>query len=56
MIGGRPRKTAEELDAEMADYWGKSADEPKANGAADATNGSSKVAALNTGDDIDMIE
>lgn len=22
MVQGRPRKTAEELDAEMADYWG----------------------------------
>ena len=22
MVGGRPRKTAEELDAEMNDYWG----------------------------------
>ena len=22
MVGGRPRKTAEELDAEMEDYWG----------------------------------
>lgn len=55
MVGGRPRKTAEELDAEMADYWGKSADEPKANGM-DATNGSSKVAAANLDDDIDMIE
>ncbi|KAF2663233.1 RNA-binding domain-containing protein [Microthyrium microscopicum] len=22
LVGGRPRKTAEELDAEMADYWG----------------------------------
>lgn len=22
MVGGRPKKTAEELDAEMADYWG----------------------------------
>lgn len=26
MVGGRPRKTAEELDAEMADYWGGKGD------------------------------
>lgn len=55
MVGGRPRKTAEELDAEMADYWGKSADEPKANGAEPA-NGSSKAAVADLDDDIDMIE
>ena len=23
MVGGRPRKTQEELDREMDDYWGK---------------------------------
>ncbi|KAK5695715.1 hypothetical protein LTR17_024439 [Elasticomyces elasticus] len=33
--GGRPRKTAEELDAEMADYWGNKSEE-KSNGAAAA--------------------
>lgn len=55
MVGGRPRKTAEELDAEMADYWGKSTEEPKLNGV-DATNGANKAAIVNADDDIDMIE
>lgn len=59
MVGGRPRKTAEELDAEMEDYWGsKPGDAPKANGAAAAQNGStsSARAAAPLDDDIDMIE
>lgn len=58
MVGGRPRKTAEELDAEMADYWGKAKDDPKANGAPVATNGGGPTAsaALPADDDIDMIE
>lgn len=56
MVGGRPKKTAEELDAEMADYWGKSGEDTKANGAAVATNGGGKVAAVGVDDDIDMIE
>lgn len=54
LVGGRPRKTAEELDAEMADYWGKPGEEPtKANGA--AVNGKA-AAATPADDDIDMIE
>ncbi|KAK3117954.1 hypothetical protein LTR53_000106 [Teratosphaeriaceae sp. CCFEE 6253] len=36
--GPRPRKTAQELDAEMEDYWGAKA-EDKSNGAAAGTNG-----------------
>lgn len=51
LVGGRPRKTAEELDAEMNDYWGNK-DEPAAatesNGNGAATNGD------NAGADIDM--
>jgi len=40
VVGGRPRKTAEELDAEMADYWGsKPADDgSKSIGAVAAQN------------------
>ena len=42
MIGGRPRKTAEELDAEMNDYWGGAGEgtsATNANAAAAAGNG-----------------
>ncbi|KAI1995370.1 alpha-actinin [Ophidiomyces ophidiicola] len=51
---GRPRKTQEELDQEMADYWAKSS--------GDATNGHSNAADAAQpatpaeGDDIDMIQ
>lgn len=57
MVGGRPKKTAEELDAEMADYWGKKSE---ANGDAEAQNGSGAVThaavALPADEDVDMIE
>ena len=59
IVGGRPKKTAVELDAEMADYFGKSDQGPKTNGAAVAAqNGNSGVelAAAHADDDIDMIE
>ena len=46
---GRPKKTQEELDAEMEDYWGA-----KDNGADAATTAVPTAAA--THDDIDMIE
>ena len=58
MVNGRPRKTQEELDREMEDYWGSKAEE---NG---AVNGDGKVekeeeevvaAAVVEDDDIDMI-
>ena len=62
LIGGRPRKTAEELDAEMEDYWGKpgGADAPKSNGKAEttaaATNGSAAgAAATGQAEDTDMV-
>lgn len=33
VVQGRPRKTAEELDAEMTDYWGPGTVAPNAGGA-----------------------
>lgn len=52
LVGGRPRKTAEELDAEMADYWGGNKGEAPAadNGAAAEANGGTSRAT----DDMDM--
>ena len=53
LVNGRPRKTAEELDAEMDDYWGSA-------GAAPAENGNKASGVTSAtgagGDDIDMIE
>lgn len=55
LVGGRPKKTAAELDAEMEDYWGSktAGDEAsKGNGAAaQASNG----AAHATTEDTDMV-
>ena len=53
MVNGRPRKTAEELDAEMDDYWGGAGNQ--------AENGNKSAPAAQDpvpegGDDIDMIE
>lgn len=45
---GRPKKTQEELDAEMEDYWGN-----KGNG---AESGAAPVTASAATDDVDMIE
>ncbi|RYO76538.1 hypothetical protein DL766_002591 [Monosporascus sp. MC13-8B] len=47
---GRPRKTAEELDAEMADYFNPSA------GTADAPAEAAGTSNGQAGDDVDMIE
>jgi THO complex subunit 4 len=44
---GRPKKTQEELDAEMEDYWGS-----KDN----ANEGATESAPAAKGDDVDMIE
>lgn len=59
LVNGRPRKTQEELDAEMEDYWGNTgaADaDATANGAGSAAV-SAPIQASATGDeDIDMIE
>lgn len=53
----RPRKTQEELDQEMEDYWGTSADKPAQEetqaAPAEAVSAPAPVAA---NDDIDMIE
>jgi THO complex subunit 4 len=50
IVQGRPRKTQEELDAEMADYWNKQEAE---NGNGAAPNNGAPAA---TDGDIDMIE
>ncbi len=55
---GRPRKTQEELDAEMEDYWGnKGGDSEVKNGGAvqNGNMGGAQTASLDDGD-IDMIE
>ncbi|KAK5134174.1 hypothetical protein LTR08_006834 [Meristemomyces frigidus] len=60
LIGGRPRKTAEELDAEMEDYWGKPGGEGgKSNGKVEATGtnggGGAAAAAVGQAEDTDMV-
>ncbi|OAP56683.1 hypothetical protein AYL99_08795 [Fonsecaea erecta] len=53
LVNGRPRKTAEELDAEMDDYWGSAGPhEETSTGGAPAVQEGQPAA----GDDIDMIE
>lgn len=53
VVNGRPRKTAEELDAEMDDYWGSAAPTGTENG----TDAPAATTAAQPGaDDIDMIE
>ncbi|KAF2151975.1 RNA-binding domain-containing protein [Myriangium duriaei CBS 260.36] len=49
LVGGRPRKTAEELDAEMNDYWGSNPEADKG-----ATNGDGAVATKNTAPEPDV--
>lgn len=68
MVGGRPRKTTDDLDAEMADYWGgKEAAGAEGNSgtlsgqaAVNGTAHNDSVAPAETSvaldDDIDMIE
>ncbi|KAJ9612407.1 hypothetical protein H2200_004004 [Cladophialophora chaetospira] len=53
LVGGRPRKTAEELDAEMDDYWGGGVNDP-----ATSNNGApgAQAAVHADVDDVDMIE
>ena len=51
MVGGRPRKTQEELDREMEDYWGNKGDK---NVTADAKQGGTSTAAAGTVDDMDI--
>ena len=53
LVGGRPRKTQEELDAEMEDYWGSTA----GNGTTETRADAAATAAMQGAeDDIDMIE
>ena len=54
MVGGRPRKTQEELDAEMEAYW-SSAQPAESAAVAPITNGTTAAGAP-ADDDIDMIE
>jgi THO complex subunit 4 len=51
MVNGRPRKTQEELDKEMEDYWGSTKANREVNGAQQAE----VPAAAVEDDDIDMI-
>ena len=57
MVNGRPRKTQEELDREMEDYWGSKPEETGAvNGNAKVEKKEEVVApAVVEDDDIDMI-
>ena len=58
LIGGRPRKTAEELDAEMEDYWGKpggGGEASKSNGKVEATATNGSAAADGQAEDTDMV-
>ena len=60
LVNGRPRKTQEELDAEMEDYWvnaGTAAGRASTNGAAPAPAATPMAqVALAADEDIDMIE
>jgi THO complex subunit 4 len=56
-VNGRPRKTQEELDAEMEDYWGNARGADSAVSTNGATAATSTAPATTAGDDdIDMIE
>ncbi|KAI1626760.1 hypothetical protein EDD37DRAFT_228329 [Exophiala viscosa] len=54
LVGGRPRKTAEELDAEMDNYWTSAGNGQAENGA--DIKPVAQEAPAQGGDDIDMIE
>ncbi|KIX10179.1 uncharacterized protein Z518_01260 [Rhinocladiella mackenziei CBS 650.93] len=55
LVNGRPRKTAEELDAEMDDYWGNAGNNAQGEGGNNtAPAGQDRQA--EGADDIDMIE
>lgn len=57
IVGGRPRKTAEELDAEMEDYWGQKNGGSADNDAAANTTSTKNDGAVNTNSgDVDMDE
>jgi THO complex subunit 4 len=60
MVNGRPRKTQEELDAEMEDYW-ENANTAEGNNSAPTTAPAAVATAPGntaaaTDDDIDMID
>jgi THO complex subunit 4 len=59
LVNGRPRKTQEELDREMEDYWGGANDTAAANGAGE-TSGfgvqARNVPEVLVDEDVDMIE
>lgn len=57
MVNGRPRKTQEELDREMEDYWeSKAAENATVNGGANGEKKEDVAApAVVEDDDIDMI-
>lgn len=54
LVGGRPRKTAEELDAEMDNYWTSAGNGQGENGA--DNKAPAQEAPAQGGDDVDMIE
>lgn len=54
--GPRPKKTQEELDAEMDDYWGNTATAAATEGGAADTTATAGAAPAGNDDDIDMIE
>src|SRR5271156_3352629 len=63
MVNGRPRKTQEELDAEMDDYWGNSGTAGAGGRQGNTTASTARaetpgvtLAATELGEDIDMIE
>jgi THO complex subunit 4 len=58
VVQGRPRKTQEELDAEMEDYWGSKAEASKQSGAkADTQESTGTTTAAGTNDDdVDMVQ
>lgn len=55
MVNGRPRKTQEELDKEMEDYWGSTKANGEARGEANGAQQAEAPAPAVEDDDIDMI-
>ena len=51
MVGGRPRKTQEELDREMDDYWGNKGEQ---NGGAGDKKAEPAVIEAAAADDMDI--
>lgn len=56
IVGGRPRKTAEELDAEMEDYWGQKNGNTTGGDAAATAKTASNGNATAAAGDVDMDE